>query len=112
MEHDSLEILKEEIRISKGKEGDRNPMAMASILAIEPELRKAIKSLEEFKRSPIYKDRILKALDYFEGIAKKWDKEVADKGDKAFSDRSEKEWYKDCKADLKHLKEEAKRLKL
>ncbi len=110
MEYDRLEILKEEIRASKAKPED--PLPMASILSIEQDINKTTELLDEFKKSSIYKNRVLKALNYFEDITKKWDKEVAEKGDKSFCDRSEKQWYIDNKAHLKRLQKEAKRLKI
>ncbi len=109
--YDLHNVLKEEIKKSKAKQG-RDVFAIPTILAIEDEIKQATKLLNEFKNSSIYPDRISKALKYYEDIAKEWDKKVADKGGKAFCDRSEKQWYKDCKADLKRLQKEAKRLKL
>ncbi len=104
-------VLREEIKKSKAKQG-RDVFAIPTILAIEDEIKQATKLLNEFKNNSIYPDRISKALKYYEGIVEKWDKEVADKGDKAFCDRSEKQWHIDNKANLKRLKEEAKLLKL
>lgn len=109
MKYDRLEILKEEIRSAKNK---RDPSPIASILSIEYDIQQAIKLLEKFKSSSIYPDRISNALGYYEDIVEKWDKEVAGKRDKAFCDRSEKQWYIDSKAHLKRLQKEAKRLKL
>lgn len=110
VEYDRLNILKEEIRASKAKTKDPSPIA--SILSIEHDINQATKLLDEFKKSSIYSDRISKALKYYDAIVKKWDKEVATKGNKTFCDRSEKQWYIDNKAHLKRLQKEAKRLNL
>ena len=111
MEYNPLEEIKRNIRNAKGK-GGRDVYAIASLLSIEKEVTETIKLLSVFKASSIYKDRVSKALAFFEAIVKKWDKKMAEEGDKAFGDRSEKQWHTDNKATLKRLQKEAKRLKL
>ncbi len=111
MTYNSLEEIKKEIDRAKGK-GGRDVYAMAAILSLEKDIKESVNLLENFKGSSIYKDRVLKALTHFSKTMKKWDRDVVNKGDKAFCDRSEKQWYIDTKEDLKLLQKEAKRLKL
>ncbi|MFA5175915.1 MAG: hypothetical protein WC413_01480 [Candidatus Nanoarchaeia archaeon] len=111
MTYNLLEEIQKEIRNAK-KKGGRDVYAISSLLSLEKELKQKSNLLEKFKKSAIYKDRVLKSLNFFSKTVKKWNKEVSKKGNKAFSDRSEKQWYLDTKRDFKLLQKEAKRLKL